>query len=126
MKIVIAIYRLFYPAIALMLLLFASCEYEKREELDLGSLPEIVSFQDDIIPLFGEKCTRCHDGSTTPDLRAENAYFDLSSGNYLDTEVPEESYLYKKISGSGSMAIYASDYDRALILKWIEQGAPDN
>jgi len=120
------LYRKLCPATFLTLLLLTACEYEKREELDLSTLPEVVSFQNDIISVFEAKCTRCHDGTTPPDLTFENAYFDLSSGNYLNAEVPEESYLYKKLSGSGSMAIYANDYDRALILKWIVQGAPEN
>jgi hypothetical protein len=110
----------------LLFFMLVACEYEKREPLDISTLPEVVSFENHIIPVFAENCTRCHDGTTPPDLTAENAYFDLSSGNYLNTEVPEESYLYKKISGNGSMAIYANDYDRAVILKWIEQGALDN
>ena len=126
MKIAYIMHKALSLSILLMVDILTACEYEKREELDLSTLPEVISFQNDLIPTFENKCTRCHDGTTTPDLTAENAYFDLSSGNYLNTEVPEESYLYKKISGSGSMSIYADDYDRALILKWIEQGSLEN
>ena len=110
----------------ILLILLAACEYEQREPVDLTELPEVVSFTNDIIPVFDAKCTQCHDGATPPDLTAEFAYTDLQSGNFLNTESPEESEFYKTISGSGSMAQYASDLDRALILKWIEQGAEEN
>jgi hypothetical protein len=118
--------RLPYLMIPIFILFFSSCEYEKREPIDLSSLPDEVSFNNDIIPVFSNNCIRCHDGSLTPDLTPENAYFDLSSGNYLNTDVPEESYLYKKISGNGSMSQYAGEYNSALILKWIQQGALEN
>ena len=85
-----------------------------------------MSFSADVVPIFESKCTRCHGGTRPPDLTAENAYLSLTSGNYLDTEIPEESYLYKKIDGNGSMSEYADDHDRAVILKWIEQGAEEN
>ena len=104
----------------------SSCEYEKTEPLNPDDLPEAVSLNEHIQPVFDANCVKCHGGSTAPDLRVENAYFDLISGNYIDSENPENSYLYQKISGNGSMAPYADDYERALILKWIEQGAADN
>ena len=111
-----------------LLTLCFSCEYEKMEEVDLSSIPDVVSFQDDVIPVFAGSCaiSSCHGGTKTPDLTAENAYFDLSSGNFLNVDNPENSELYKKISGNGSMAQYATDLDRAIILKWIQQGAEDN
>ena len=102
-----------------------SCEYEKREEIDLGDLPEVMSFQEHIIPIFETKCTKCHDGGTAPNLTADYAFSDLSGGNYLNTDDPEGSKLYQKING-GSMTQYADDLQRAYILKWIEQGAEDN
>lgn len=108
------------------LVFISSCEYEKTEPLDPNDLPEVVGYSEHIQPLFDANCVKCHGGSTAPDLRPENSYFDLISGNYLDTEAPENSFLYQKISGNGSMAPYADDYERALILKWIDQGAEEN
>ncbi len=104
----------------------ASCEWEKTEPLDPSDLPETVSYGEHIQPVFDANCVKCHGGSTAPDLRAENSYFDLTSGNYIDTDIPENSYLYQKICCGASMEPYADDYERALILKWIEQGAEDN
>jgi hypothetical protein len=110
----------------LMIITLISCEYEKRDPFDPGSIPEEISYIEHVQPIFGKKCTGCHPGVSPPDLSPDNSYFDLTSGNYLDLENPENSYIYKKISGSGSMEIYADDYDRAVILRWIEQGAQDN
>jgi mono/diheme cytochrome c family protein len=108
------------------LVFLASCEYEKTEPLNPNDLPDVVSYAEHIQPVFDANCIKCHGGSTAPDLTAENSYFDLTNGNYIDTQDPENSYLYQKISGNGSMAQHADDYQRALILKWIEQGAEDN
>lgn len=120
-------YRVLWGLTFICILVFiSSCEYEKTEPLDPNDLPEVVSYSEHIQPVYDANCVKCHGGSTAPDLRPENSYFDLISGNYLDTDAPESSYLYQKISGSGSMAPYADDYERALILKWIEQGAEDN
>lgn len=112
--------------LALTVILLNACEYEHREPLDLTELPEVVSFSIDILPVFEENCVSCHDGSQPPDLTADYAYSDLSGGNYLKLDSPEESEFYLKISGNESMAPYADDHDRALILKWIEQGAEEN
>ena len=121
------IYKFFAGfAVVCLFAFFSSCEWEKVEPLDPTDLPDIVSLSEHIQPVFDANCIQCHGGSTTPDLRIENAYFDLINGNYIDTDNPENSYLYQKISGNGSMALYANDYERALILKWIEQGAEEN
>jgi hypothetical protein len=126
MKKEVMLHRFVRTSVLFLFFILSGCEYEKREPVDLSNLPDVVSFSNDIIPVFSNNCIRCHDGSITPDLTSENAYFDLSSGNYINTDVPENSYLYKKISGNGTMAQYADDYNRALILKWIEQGAEEN
>ena len=120
-------YKLIEKSFMLLILaFFTSCEYEKIQPLDTSDLPGEVSFIEHIQPVFTENCVKCHGGSTSPDLSEGNAYFDLTSGNYIDTDNPGNSYIYQKLSGSGSMAAYADDYERALILKWIEQGAEDN
>jgi hypothetical protein len=119
--------RLPATAIFFTVLLLSSCEYEQREPISVEDLPEVISFQEHIIPIFNQSCntSACHGGSVPPDLTPDNAYFDLTSGNYLDLDNPENSSFYIKIT-DGSMAGYATDLDRAFILKWIEQGAPEN
>lgn len=103
-----------------------SCEWEQREPIDESDLPEVVSFYDHIVPIFEAKCTQCHNGTTPPNLTYDNAYLELTAGGYINTDNPTESKLYKSIDIGGSMYQYASDLDRAYILKWIEQGADEN
>ena len=119
------IIKVLIPVIMLFILLM-SCEYDKKEEIKLDDLPDPIYFGEHIIPIFNTNCITCHNGSTPPNLTEENAYFELTAGGYINVDNPEESKLYKKITGSGSMAQYASDLDRAYILKWIEQGANDD
>lgn len=117
------------PAAAILfgLLVLSSCEYEKRELVDEEDLPDVVNFQEHIIPIFNQSCNSsgCHGGTVPPDLTPENAYSDLINGNYLDLESPENSKLYVKIT-EGSMAVYSNDLQAAFILKWVSQGAEDN
>jgi hypothetical protein len=103
-----------------------SCESEKRNPVDLSNLPDTVSFQKDIIPIFQGVCIHCHNGSTPPDLTQENAYIEITGGGYVNTDEPENSTLYKAIITGGPMSQYANDLDRAYILKWIQQGANEN
>lgn len=103
-----------------------SCEWEQREPIDEGDLPEVVSFYDHIVPIFEAKCTQCHNGTTPPNLTYDNAYLELTAGGYINTDDPAGSKLYKSIDIGGSMYQYANDLDRAHILKWIQQGAEEN
>jgi len=115
--------------IGLISLFTFSCEWSKVEPIDEGQLPEVISFSDHIIPIFESKCITCHGGTVSPDLRRESAYFELTAGGLItedDPSNPDNCFFYQKISGSGSMAQYASDLDRAYIYKWISQGAEDN
>ncbi|MBN2350065.1 MAG: hypothetical protein JXJ22_14590 [Bacteroidales bacterium] len=104
----------------------ASCEYNKKEEIQIGDLPDPILYGEHIQPIFNTNCITCHNGSTPPNLTVDNSFFELTAGGYINVDNPEDSKFYKKISGSGSMAQYASDLDRAYILKWIEQGANDD
>ena len=91
--------------------------------------PEHVSFTNDIIPVFKASCaiTGCHvAGGISPNLSAGSAYSSLTTGDYISSPATaDQSKIYEKIS-TGSMAKYASNQDRALILKWIQQGANNN
>lgn len=104
-----------------------ACTYETIEPVETV-VPDSVRFSDNLIPIFNKSCntTGCHSkGGIPPDLTPENAYNSLIFFGYVDTDVPEESIVYQETS-SGSMKKYATDQDRALILKWIEQGALNN
>jgi hypothetical protein len=92
--------------------------------------PSVVSFSSDIVPFMESSCalSGCHAaGSIPPDLSTANAYNSLVSGGYVeaDTAMAAQSIVYEKIT-TGSMSKYATDQDRALLLKWIEQGAQNN
>ena len=92
-------------------------------------VPDIISFSNDIIPIFNENCNMggCHNsGGIAPDLSADNAWNALSLGGYIDTINVAGSILYQKIAVGGSMSQFASEQDRVLIFGWIEKGAPKN
>ena len=118
------IYR-FFPVI-LILLIGQSCEWEQLEPVDVGDLPETVSFATHVQPIFTANCTKCHDGTTPPNLLPDDSYIELTGAGYIKTDDPEKSKIYKSIKPGGSMSSYASDLDRAMILKWIVQGAEEN
>ena len=107
----------------ILIILISGCEYEKIEPV---LAPDNVIFSSDVQPIFTSKCISCHGGTQAPDLREQNSYSVLTAGSYLNLTEPENSNFYKKISGSGSMAQYATNEDRAIILRWIELGALDN
>ena len=116
--------------IALFLLLVmlgaSSCTYHTNllEEIEV---PDSVSFELNIIPIFEAQCNDagCHSGAIPPDLRPDVAWNNLIFGGYVDTTNAEQSKLYLTIDG-GSMTSYATDQDRALILQWIDEGAKNN
>ena len=104
-----------------------SCTYETIIPKD-PEVPEDVSFELNVIPIFNSSCNSsgCHNkGGIRPDLSADNAYTSLTFFGYVDTDNPESSVIYTKIN-TGSIKNYATAQDRAIILKWIEQGALDN
>ncbi len=105
-----------------------SCTFDTNEFKPIV-VPDTVSFMNDIVePIFAPKCaySGCHsDNGIPPILITEKAYNSLQKGS-INLNEPENSLLYKKINTGGSMAIYASDQDRQIIITWIEQGAPNN
>ena len=105
-----------------------SCTYDTYDYEPIV-VPDTVSFMDDIVtPIFEPNCaySGCHSqNGIPPSLVAEDAYNQLQQG-YINTDNPPQSLLYEKIEIGGSMAVYASDQDRQIILTWIEQGAPNN
>ena len=102
--------------------MLASCTYEEISPKKVD-VPDSVKFSTNIIPIFNASCnvTGCHNkGGIPPDLTPGNAYVSLTFFGYVDVDLPEQSILYKKIT-TGSMTNFASDQDRELILKWIQQ-----
>lgn len=100
------------------------CYYDKV----LPPEPEgTISYSQDMQPFFDAKCVTCHNGSGLPlNLEASVSYSELIFGGYVDTSDPKNSELYKEISPGGDMEQHATDTERAMTLKWIEQGAKNN
>ena len=121
-----------------MIIGFDSCKYDidtVPAKVTL-SLPDTVSFHQHIIPLFNTYCNDvgCHSGSLPPSrikLDSVNAYSQLTKkgSGYIDTINPANSVIYVSvISVSNPMppSKPLSDYNKQLLLKWIEQGAKEN
>ena len=112
-------------------LLCFSCYYDELpEEIDLVvEIPEeeVVSFKDDVQPIFS-KCTGCHDGiDANPDLREGNAFNAI--GPYVTAGNAENSELYNKLPGIGhpiDAGFILSAEEIAVIKTWIDRGAENN
>ena len=114
----------------MLLLLMGSCYYDdppQPSEID----PELVSFNNHIVPIFERACDSpsCHDtGAVPPDLTAENAYDALVSGGYVNTTLPTSSLLYLRVDGTSAGGIMPPEgrmaqFEVDLILAWIQKGA---
>lgn len=119
-----------YILLGACVILFA-CEAEKLEPVEIGELPTNVSFKDSIMPIFDISCNTsgCHNnGGIPPDLSHANAYNSLVYGNYVNTEVPEESGVYlRMIDDARPMPPEGINLkDAAYVLGWITEGAEDN
>ncbi len=111
---------------AVALLFFASCYYEEVVPLAVEIGDDPISYELDVQPFFEAKCNACHAGSVPPDLSVEVSYNELISDNWINTEDPASSPLYLSIIEGGSMEIYATPAERAMLLAWIEQEASNN
>ncbi|MBE0674488.1 MAG: hypothetical protein IH591_07500 [Bacteroidales bacterium] len=106
-----------------------SCESYVFDPPELDPDAEI-SFATDLAPVFASKCSGCHGGGINPDLRTGNAYASLVTDatpatKYVNTASPETSLVYTKLS-TGSHATIATDIEKQMILKWIQDGAMNN
>jgi len=124
------------------LFFLASCEYDyyviPPEPLDPGDtitdttwndttvVVDTISFAQDILPFFANKCEICHKGSTPPDLRASKAYSSLMNGGFVVPLKPDESSLYLSCKPGGSMKNYCSAAELKLLQRWILAGAKNN
>jgi len=108
-------------------LTLVSCTYDEIAPKK-ADVPAVVSFAADVIPILNANCnaTGCHAaGGQPPNLSEANAYISLTLYGYVDILDPQASLIYEKIT-TGTMKQHASEQDRAIILKWIEQGAQEN
>jgi len=107
-----------------------SCKYEKIEPAT--ELPENVSFQTDLIPLFNQSCNSvgCHNaGGISPDLSPANAYTNITTiDNMIDLDNPGNSMLYMRMVDTKSPMPLSGvmPYESSQVLSWITDGASNN
>lgn len=106
-----------------------SCEYEFIEPEQV-IIPEVISFSDDIIPIFNNSCnySGCHAaGFAILDLSPAKAYEELFRKQLINREIPDQSELYLKLTDTrGTHKDRSTATEQALILEWITKGAQNN
>lgn len=117
-------------SVILIFLAFQSCE---KYVILPPEVDEDVTFSGTIQPIFSSKCAACHNGTGHPlNLSEGSAFAALQSytpeqdGQIINTTVPEESVLYTMALNSAHGFFTLSAKQEAQILKWIQDGAPDN
>ena len=105
--------------------------------------PSLVSYSAEIFPIWENMCSNCHykNSKYVSLVPLLEGYQNLINGvstngdysaypNYIDTTNPLNSLLYLKIVGTAPGSIMPQppysplpEYQRKIILKWIEQGA---
>ncbi len=103
-------------------------------------VPEIVSFQNDVQPIFDQNCISCHPNSGDMSLKEGESYSNLVnviSPNYLLARVSpfnaDSSVICMKLHGVEGYGfqmplngIPLEDEEIKTIEAWIDQGALDN
>jgi hypothetical protein len=102
-----------------------ACEYDTLDPKEI-ELPDVIYFATDLAPVFEANCSTCHSGALSPSFKATDSYGALVNGGYVDTNNPEESKLIVKISIPHPSNDPLSLTEKAMILKWIEDGAKNN
>lgn len=108
-----------------------SCYYDELYIEEIPEIPEdqVVSFQDDIQPIFTANCIACHNATVAnPDLREGNSYNAIVPEYVVEGDA-ENSELYQKLPGNDHPIDTGSPLDVeeiALIKGWIDQGAENN
>ncbi len=88
---------------------------------------EVISFAEDIQPIFNATCISCHNGNiASPNLTSGNAYDELAGGGYLSVSSPEESGLIQKLNSEHPYAGALTSAETQKLLNWMTQGALDN
>jgi mono/diheme cytochrome c family protein len=112
-------------------LILSGCEKDYHYIAPAPTQP--VSLSMDLQPIFNASCIGCHDGSLDPDLRDGFSHASLWATGDIDTLNPAGSVLYVRVTlpsaTSGAMppgGPALSSSETALVLKWIQDGAPNN
>jgi hypothetical protein len=104
-----------------------SCEYDTIKPADVVIPDTPISFSTDIEPIFSAaNCTQCHPSMLKPDLTAGKSYASITSLNLVVAEDPDGSTLMQYINNGHQTAVGMTGTQKALIKKWIEEGAKNN
>ena len=111
-----------------LVLLCFSCYYDTLIEATIPD-DQVVSFENDIQPIFTTNCASCHNSViANPDLRAGMS-FDALIPEYVSAFDSDNSELVNALPGNNhpvDAGFSLSTIDIALIKAWIDQGAEDN
>ena len=123
--------KLFQFSLPLIFSLFlTSCYYNSvYEDVDDNGPVEDVSYQADILPLWGQ-CVGCHNGSEPPNLEDMVSYNELLN-DYVVPGDADASILYKSLLGIDGVSLMPPgsqwpDTKINAVKDWINQGALNN
>ena len=117
------------------LIVFGACSDSKDDEKEqIVVVPEIVSYQMDVQPLFDSSCTNCHGNKGKLSLTSyQNTMKGGENGSAVIPNDGAESLLVRKLNGTASGQRMPpepkntwSDSKIKLVMKWIDQGAENN
>lgn len=114
--------------VACLSLTITSCYYDKRIQDEIIEVPEVVSYANDIQPIWNSECVSCHAGNIQPDLTSANSYNDVMS-NWVKSGDAAASTLYKTLIGEAVLMPPSGKLSQTkinLVAKWINDGALNN
>lgn len=120
--------RISYSLITFICLTFISCKYDK---IPIEPVPEVVSFQLDVQPIFDNDCIICHNGGfiAPSDFRADVSFDEIKNKFLVVPGNLEASNLYQRLIGNANLMPPGSPISQSkidIIAEWIVQGALNN
>ena len=105
----------------------ASCEYDTIVPEKVVIPDEPVSFSKDIEPVFTSAgCTGCHPTMLKPDFTVGKAYASLTTMKLVVAGDPAASKVMQYINAGHQTSANVTATQKALISKWITEGAKNN
>jgi len=124
--------RIIFPALLALLVIGVTGCYKDvllpEATIDPDGPPQAVSYKTDIAPILNTKCAiaGCHvSPAHKPYMLTDISYLQIVSGGFVNTIIPKESILYKKINSDMKEYIPAAS-DRQKVYDWIRTGALNN
>lgn len=118
--------------VLILLLSLSSCYYDEEVVIpEVEPDPDVVvSFANEIQPIFTRECAFCHPVAAPPDLTEGNSYEDIINVDIVPFDL-DASVLYQTLITTDPNELMPpggalSNEDINLVKSWIEQGALDN